>query len=178
MPKIPSTQQYLNLHDLFATRRQTFINVAARIIGCRNHAEDVVQDAYIKLFSAKMLPSIQSQSGYLLRVVRNLAIDLYRRQSLEKRHIRTEEEKLLIAEPCTSLETDYQHRQTLDILSSALTRMPERTRYAFEMCRLYGYKQKDVAKQLGVSATQVNYMVRDALLHCRQALERTENRAP
>ena len=62
MPKIPSTQQYLNLHDLFATRRQTFINVAARIIGCRNHAEDVVQDAYIKLFSAKMLLTRQSNT--------------------------------------------------------------------------------------------------------------------
>ncbi|TNF20754.1 MAG: RNA polymerase factor sigma-70, partial [Pseudomonadales bacterium] len=40
MPKTLPPQQHMALHDLFVTRRQTFINAAARILGCRSHAED------------------------------------------------------------------------------------------------------------------------------------------
>ncbi|SFO82447.1 RNA polymerase factor sigma-70 [Ectopseudomonas composti] len=177
MPKTLPTQQHLTLHDLFVTRRHTFINAAARILGCRSHAEDVVHDAYIKLSTASMAPSIQSQSSYLLRVVRNLAIDLYRRQALEKRYSGSEEEGLYIAAPGASPETSHESRETLEMLSSALAQMPERTRYAFEMYKLHGRTQNDIAKELGVSPTLVNFMVRDALLHCRQSLKRMESKA-
>jgi RNA polymerase sigma-70 factor (ECF subfamily) len=36
------------------------------------------------------------------------------------------------------------------------------------MYRLHGVPQKDIAKELGVSPTLVNFMIRDALLHCRK----------
>ena len=41
-------------------------------------------------------------------------------------------------------------------------------RHAFEMYRLHGVPQKDIAKELGVSPTLVNFMIRDALVHCRK----------
>lgn len=163
-----------SLHELFVQHRQSFINAAARILGCRSHAEDVVHDAYVKLNGAGLAPGIQSQSGYLLRVVRNLAIDLYRRQALEKRHSGSEEEGMYVATPGASPESVHEDRQTLEVLSAALAELPERTRYAFEMYRLNGRTQKEIAEELGVSPTLVNFMVRDALLHCRQTLQRLE----
>ncbi|MFR0690464.1 RNA polymerase factor sigma-70 [Enterobacterales bacterium AE_CKDN230030158-1A_HGKHYDSX7] len=163
------------LHELFATHRQTFINAAARILGCRSHAEDVVHDAYIKLNASDLTPGIQSQSGYLMRVVRNLAIDLYRRQALEKRYSGSEEEGMHIATPSASPEIEHEDRQTLEAISSALQSLPERTRYAFEMYRLHGRTQKEIAEELGVSPTLVNFMVRDALIHCRKTLKGLED---
>ncbi|PJI50356.1 MAG: RNA polymerase factor sigma-70 [Pseudomonas sp.] len=162
------------LHELFATHRQTFINAAARILGCRSHAEDVVHDAYIKLNASDLTPGIQSQSGYLMRVVRNLAIDLYRRQALEKRYSGSEEEGMHVATPSASPELEHEDRQTLEAISSALQCLPERTRYAFEMYRLHGRTQKEIAEELGVSPTLVNFMVRDALIHCRKTLKGLE----
>ncbi|MFS2126937.1 RNA polymerase factor sigma-70 [Pseudomonas sp. Pseusp97] len=163
------------LHELFATHRQTFINAAARILGCRSHAEDVVHDAYIKLNASDLTPAIQSQSGYLMRVVRNLAIDLYRRQALEKRYSGSEEEGMHIATASASPEIEHEDRQTLEAISSALQTLPERTRYAFEMYRLHGRTQKEIAEELGVSPTLVNFMVRDALVHCRKTLKGLED---
>ncbi len=48
--------------------------------------------------------------------------------------------------------------------------MPERTRRAFEMYRIHGMKQKEIGEALGVSTTLVNYMLRDAMLRCREVL--------
>lgn len=162
------------LHEVFAQHRQNFINAAVRILGCRSHAEDVVHDAYLKLSDAGLAPNIQSQSGYLMRVVRNLAIDLYRRQSLEKRYAGSEEEGMHVPSPAASPEAAHEGRQALEALSGALAELPERTRYAFEMYRLHGRTQKEIAEELGVSPTLVNFMVRDALLHCRQTLKGLE----
>ncbi|MNE36684.1 extracytoplasmic-function sigma-70 factor [compost metagenome] len=59
-------------------------------------------------------------------------------------------------------------QQLLERVSGALADLPERTRYAFEMCRIHGMKQKDIAKALGVSPPLVHAMIREALLHCRE----------
>ena len=67
-----------------------------------------------------------------------------------------------------SPETSHINFSTLERIAVALTELPNRTRYAFEMYRLHGVQQKDIAKQLGVSPTLVNFMIRDALVHCRR----------
>ena len=67
-----------------------------------------------------------------------------------------------------SPETSHINFSTLENIADALTELPTRTRYAFEMYRLHGVQQKDIAKELGVSPTLVNFMIRDALIHCRK----------
>ncbi|WP_301287626.1 sigma factor-like helix-turn-helix DNA-binding protein, partial [Pseudomonas aeruginosa] len=67
-----------------------------------------------------------------------------------------------------SPETSHINYATLEHIADALTELPKRTRYAFEMYRLHGVPQKDIAKELGVSPTLVNFMIRDALVHCRK----------
>lgn len=80
-----------------------------------------------------------------------------------------------IATPSASPEIEHEDRQTLEAISSALQTLPERTRYAFEMYRLHGRTQKEIAEELGVSPTLVNFMVRDALIHCRKTLKGLED---
>ena len=43
-------------------------------------------------------------------------------------------------------------------------------RRAFELYRLGGLTQREVADELGISTTLVNFMIRDALTCCRDAL--------
>ena len=60
--------------------------------------------------------------------------------------------------------------QALRIVMAALQELPERTRHAFELHRLEGVSQRDIAERLKVSPTLVNFMVRDAHNHCRSKL--------
>ena len=55
-------------------------------------------------------------------------------------------------------------------LARALAQLPERTRAAFELHRLGGKTQREVAADLGISTTLVNFMIRDAMACCRDAL--------
>ena len=149
--------------------RSILVKTAARITGCHSKAEDVVQDAYLRLIGTNhtSLP-VKAQMSYVFRIVRNLAIDNYRKQAMEQKYSGSEEEGLTAAVNQASPESTNLHQETLDLVSAALCELPPRTRYAFEMYRIHGMQQKDIAKKLGVSPTLVNFMVRDALIHCRK----------
>ena len=157
------------LLQAFVDHRSVLVKIAARIVGCRYRAEDVVQDAYFRLSSAPPITSsFKAQLSYLFQIVRNLAIDHYRKQAMEMRYCGPEEEGLNVVLSDASPETSHINLTTLEDIAGALSQLPKRTRYAFEMCRLHGALQKDIAKELGVSPTLVNFMVRDASLHCRK----------
>lgn len=158
------------LLQAFVNNRSILVKTAARITGCHSRAEDVVQDAYFRLHNAPQIrSSLKAQLSYLFQIVRNLAIDHYRRQAMEQRYSGSEEEGLNVSIPGASPEMIHSHRHTLATIDAALQQLPARTRYAFEMYRLHGVAQKDIAKELGVSPTLVNFMIRDALVHCRKS---------
>jgi len=157
------------LLQAFIENRQILVKIAARITGCRSRAEDVVQDAFFRLQSAPdITSSFKAQLSYLFQIVRNLAIDHYRKQTLELKYSGPEEEGLNVVIHGASPETSHINFATLETIADALGELPPRTRYAFEMYRLHGVPQKDIAKELGVSPTLVNFMIRDALVHCRK----------
>ncbi|MBI8479635.1 RNA polymerase factor sigma-70 [Pseudomonas aeruginosa] len=127
------------LLQAFVDNRTILVKIAARITGCRSRAEDVVQDAFFRLQSAPQITSsFKAQLSYLFQI------------------------------EGASPETSHINYATLEHIADALTELPKRTRYAFEMYRLHGVPQKDIAKELGVSPTLVNFMIRDALVHCRK----------
>lgn len=157
------------LFQAFVDNRSILVKVATRITGCRSRAEDVVQDAYFRLHSAPQITSsFKAQLSYLFQIVRNLAIDHYRKQALEQRYTGSEEEGLNVVTHNASPEALHINYATLEHIADALGQLPARTRYAFEMYRLHGVPQKDIAQELGVSPTLVNFMIRDALVHCRK----------
>ncbi|OUR91712.1 hypothetical protein A9Q81_17345 [Gammaproteobacteria bacterium 42_54_T18] len=159
------------LLDAFFLHRNALINSAASIVGCRYFAEDVVQDTYIKISQMTIPVDIQKPESYLFRLVRNVALDKHRRLALERQYHTSEEAGVNEAAPGESPEKKVFDLGDLQIVADALSELPERSRRAIELHRLQGVTQKQIAKELGVSATLVNFMIRDALAHCRKCLQ-------
>lgn len=160
------------LLQAFVDNRSILVKIAARITGCRSRAEDVVQDAFFRVNAAPQITSsIKAQLSYLFQIVRNLAIDHYRKQAVELRYSGTEEEGMNVVVANASPEHTHINLAALEHIADVLNELPERTRCAFEMYRLHGVPQKDIAKAFGVSPTLVNFMIRDALTHCRNSTQ-------
>ncbi len=158
------------LLDLFLSKQPSLIQMAARITGCRCLAEDIVQETILKICETGVDENVRSPAAYLVRMVRNLSIDCARRRAREQCFTTLEEGAAHIKAPCPCLETRMERCQALRIVMNAMIELPERTRHVFEMHRIDGVSQRDIAAQLGVSPTLVNFMVRDAHNHCRSKL--------
>ena len=155
------------LMGTYNTHREGLLRLAAKFLGCRARAEDVVQDAFVKMLESD-LSSIEP-ARYMFRVVRNLAIDRLRRQRLERNH----GAEAALDEPPrfeVSPERVLAGRESLTQLVGALNELPKRMRIVFNLSQIQGYTQRDVAKVIGTSPTMVNFLPRDTLSHCRARL--------
>jgi RNA polymerase sigma factor (sigma-70 family) len=165
------TEQSHDLVNVFLVHRKQLCQTAARILGSQDRAEDVVQDAYFKIANVKTVFMIKKPVAYVFRIVRNLAIDHYRHAAFESgvfvvHDTDQQEEQSLLGVP----EKECIGRQELLLIVKALEQLPKRTRRAFELYRIEGSTQREIAEILNVSPTLVNFMIRDALKQCQSAL--------
>lgn len=156
---------------LYSEHRHILIDVARGVLGCRARAEDVVQDAFLKLFERVECRTIEEPLRYLFRMVRNLSIDRLRRLALEGRHSSAEEHLHELLVPQSGIEQQAIDQLQWQRLQRVLDELPERTRTVLRMSQLEGYSQREVAASLNASPTLVHFLLRDALDHCRNRLE-------
>lgn len=168
-------QENPDLAKLFIAHRAQLCGAAQKIVGTRELAEEVAHDAYLKVIELTGTFNIRQPLAYCFQIVRNLAIDQRRRMSLETKVFVDEESGEHVPTPQGTPEQLAINRQQLQIVDKVLATLPARTRQAFELYRLSGLTQRDIAQSLGVSATLVNFMIReatDALMDCRHMLAR------
>jgi RNA polymerase sigma-70 factor (ECF subfamily) len=165
-----SIEKRIDWSAMFVANRPQLQRAAFKVLGNAEWAQDVVQDTYLKLSEASHMVEARQPLAYLFQIVRNLAIDAHRRAVLEARVFADEEDGLNVAASSGTPESLSVSRQDLRIVADALAGLPERTRDAFELHRLGGLTQREIAEQLGVSITLVNFMIRDAMTHCANAL--------
>jgi RNA polymerase sigma-70 factor (ECF subfamily) len=157
--------------ELYLAHRPALVDYAAPIVGCRARAEDVVQEAWLRLSSQPLDAEIRHPASYLYRIVRNLALDQTRRTATEKAQPGGDEILAELPASTASPEQSVSQQSELGAISRALEELPLRTRTAFEMHRLGGYTLQQVANHLEVSVSLVHQLVHDALRHCLERLE-------
>lgn len=166
-----SEHQGRKLH-LFLRHRADLIDYATPIVGDRMLAEDVVQDAWLRFSEAGRWDAgarfILRPVGYLYRIVRNLAVDVARRQGRERwsGDAGLAEHR----DPSPSVDLAIEARDKLATFERALSDLPERERRAFEMHRIDGETYARIGAELGVSQTRAYELVRAALAHCMTRL--------
>jgi RNA polymerase sigma-70 factor (ECF subfamily) len=163
-------QQPVDLGAVFVAHQAQLRRAALKILGDLARAEDVVQDAYLKVTESEGVLNIKQPLAYLYQIVRNLAIDRHRRTAFEGGLFESEEEGLQVPGLTGTPEATAISRQNLTLVARALSELPERTRRVFELHRIDGHTHCAIAAQLNISTSLVNILIHDAMDHCRAAL--------
>lgn len=128
------------------------LGYATRLLNDRMEAEDVAQDAMLRLW--KIAPEWRQGEArvttWLYRVVTNLCTDRLRK----KRGVALD----AIAEPAdgrASVAEDLIAAERAEALNAALARLPERQRQAVVLRHLEGATNPEIAQVLGISVEAV-----------------------
>lgn len=157
--------------QVYVAHRPALVNYATRIMGERNSAEDIVQEAYFRFRKAAQSQQLDDPVHFLYRIVRNLALDLQRRLTVERRHaLETLADDRRRQDQQVSVEEDVIAREQLGKLMQAMEALPERTRIALEMYRFGDCTLKQIADHLGLSVSYTHKLVKDAIKHCQQGI--------
>lgn len=149
-----------SIFTLFSRERTRVVRLIQRIVGCRETAEDLAQDAFLNVMGKN-----ENSSSYLFRTAQNLALDYLRAQKVRTRHAEqtlqdmTDDDEETIEKGLISAEKLEQHIE-------ALHSLPERTQRIFLMNRLDGFSYAEIAEILNVSISTVEKDMIRALQVC------------
>ncbi|WP_253189140.1 RNA polymerase sigma factor [Brevundimonas sp. LM2] len=123
-------------------------------------AEELVQELFLRLLRRADLFALQNLDGYVFEAAANLARDRARRQQARGgRHIDIDDIEPAADEP--SPERVVDGRKRLDLMLSALDRLPPRARTIVILRRFESLTYGQIADRLGISVSAVEkHMVR------------------
>lgn len=150
---------------LYAAHRPALVRYATRILGSREAAEDIVQDAFLRFSPANTYGASAGQTlAYLYRIVRNLCLDLIKRRRIEMREQDSEPPFWSMPRAVETPEETMLVSDEVRAIAAVLDRFPLDVRVALEMHRFGGYTLEEVAAHLGISVATAHRHVRAALV--------------
>ncbi|WP_338029898.1 RNA polymerase sigma factor [Gluconacetobacter takamatsuzukensis] len=161
---------------LYLANRRDLVNYANSFTGDLFRAEDIVQEAWLRLVDASRRSSFHAPRSYLYSIVRNLALDERRRGRREGLHLAPDPIDIVadtVAADPPDAEQALADHEEMDRLRTAIAELPERTRIAFEMHRFGDRKLREIASFLGISVSGAGQLVAEALEHCKARLNRS-----
>jgi RNA polymerase sigma-70 factor (ECF subfamily) len=148
-------------HDAFAVlvRRHTerFYRLAYRYMQNKETAEDIVQDAFLKLWEdpEKWQPERNSKfTTWFYRVVVNLCLDWQKK----KRPVALDDEWPLVDEGET-LDEAMSRAQEQKMLEKEIAGLPERQRTALNLCFDEGLSNQEAAEVMGLKLKALQSLI-------------------
>ena len=161
--------------ELYTRYRRLLWCAAMDVLHDESLSEDAVQNAYLAVLGhMDKLRSVTSPQTkkFLITIVRNKAIDLYRSRN---RHPAESIDAEDYPEPASSedLLEDIIRKESMENIKTALRLLPPLQRTMLEYRYLHGYSEKEVAELLELPPKRVNVAVFRARQKLKSLLEGT-----
>ncbi|MCY0878774.1 MAG: sigma-70 family RNA polymerase sigma factor [Firmicutes bacterium] len=151
------TQVEGSIQRLYETEFSALVRHAAYIVGSRDIAEELVQEAFIRLMTKP--PRDQGRvAAWLRTVVNNLALDYVRRAKVEERVT----ERMTLTERVASVEELTMTQFDRERVQESLKQLSSRDQQALWL-RHSGYSYREIAERLHCPPEQVGVILIRAL---------------
>lgn len=162
----------LRIADLFRDHNRALVAFLQCRLSSLSDAQEVAQEAYVRLVTMDRPEQVDSLRAYLFRVASNLAVDRLRARQVRTEHpLDVPDEDLHLA-PIP--ERHVQATGQLQELYKALRELPAKTARAFVMHVIDGSEISVIARAMKISERMVRYHVAHALAHCRARVDEPE----
>jgi RNA polymerase sigma-70 factor (ECF subfamily) len=166
---VASPEHAAQVSELFREHNRALIAYLQCRLNSLSDAQELAQEAYVRIFTLERPEQVGSLRAYLFRVAANLAVD-----RLRMRKVRND---MSIEQPVEDLhvapvpERHVSAIEQMRDLRKALRELPAKTSRAFVMHMIEGRDFSVVAQAMKISERMVRYHVTNALAHCRARVD-------
>jgi RNA polymerase sigma-70 factor (ECF subfamily) len=153
---------------LYRDHRSWLLAWLQRSMACRQRAEDLSQDTFVRLLGRDRLETPREPRAFLAAVAKGLMFDHFRRTALEQAYLA--ELALLPEAEHPSPETQHLILEDLKAIDRLLGKLSSKARAAFLYNRLDAMGHAEIAERLGVSVSRVRQYIAQGLRQCYVAL--------
>lgn len=134
--------------------------------------DDVVQESYVRVLTARPAEPIRSARGFLFRVARHLALDWLRRKRVSPIDEGTDVADVTAADGGADAAEAASVREETALLLDAIDALPARCREIVILRKLQGVAQKEIAARLGLSEQTVQVQIARGVRRVEERLRR------
>lgn len=135
-----------------------------------DEAKEAVHTGFVRLWESRETVSPAfSAKAYLYKIVRNVALDMFRHEQVKQKHVKFVSHKQPHPEAAESFHESERKQLAADI-DQAIAGLPVQMRTIFELSRYEGLKYTEIAAQLNISVKTVETQMSRALTKLRQKL--------
>ncbi|MBB4038179.1 RNA polymerase sigma-70 factor (ECF subfamily) [Dysgonomonas hofstadii] len=154
--------------------RTVFLNYFPKVKGFIAHllkntviAEDLSQEIFINIWESKeTLTAIRSFDAYIYRMAKNAVINQIKRDLYHNEYIKYETAK----SEDFSLEEEIFAKEIRLLIDLTVTKMPDQRRRIYNMSRVEGLKNDEIAEKLHISKKTVENHLNMALKEIRKSI--------
>lgn len=138
----------------------------AHLIKSEEIAEELSQDIFIRIWiNRKNLSHIQSFNSYIYRMAKNAAINHMEHLYVEETYLKNYEEH-----KSPTIEEELYAKETELLIQLVVNNMPPQRKRIYEMSRMEGLKNEEIAEQLNLSKKTVENHLNLALKEIRKTI--------
>lgn len=167
---MPAAQAaHAQVHTLYSDHHGWLQAWLRRKLANPSDAADLAQDTFARLLTARQPEVIAQPRAYLTSVAKNILVNWYQRQALERAYL---EALAVMAEAeAPSPEQRLAILQTLHEIDAMLDALKPAARRAFLLSQIDGWKYEDIARELGVSLVTVKRYMQQGFRGCLALME-------
>jgi RNA polymerase sigma-70 factor (ECF subfamily) len=167
------------IEKLIERHKKVVLNIVYRYIGDRSAAEDIAQEAFVRVYQArKRYKPTAKFSTWLYRIVSNLCLSTLRKEQLRKAHsldssLETQEGELRTDRSSDDTDppgTRLEKEELAVVVRGAVESLPESQRMAVILNRYGGLGYQEVARSMDLSPMAVKSLLNRARNNLRQIL--------
>lgn len=118
-----------------------------------SEAEEITQVVFIKVWeNREKIDPEKKLYSYILTISKNIIIDSFKAKI---KYQAAKEYQMNFMKPVNNVEQNIHLTELQSSIEEALTKLPERRREVFELSRIQGLSNKEIANQLGISTKTV-----------------------
>lgn len=160
-------RQHTILEQLYRDNADSLLGFVNRRMDVQD-AEDLVQNAFLRMAEAAPERPIENPLGYLYRISANLIVDHLRHRQRRFDFAALEDDALEVHDPAPDMEAMVFSRQQIDLLKQALRELPPRCREVFILHKFRHLSYAEIAARLQISESTVVKQMIKALAHCKR----------
>lgn len=126
-----------------------------RSFAAAGDVDDIIQETYCRLAALTHIDHIDEPRAYFFQAARSVALEQIRRARVVRIETVSEIDSLGMAQEDPSAERIVSGRRELERVRALIAALPERCRRIFELRKIEGVPQREIARRLGVTENVV-----------------------
>jgi RNA polymerase sigma-70 factor (ECF subfamily) len=157
-----------SITEIFLACRAQLARAVPRIVPPQD-IEDIVQATYVRVCQYNTRNEITEPKALMISVARNLALDHVKRAEHRLTTTMDESAELESALASATAEDSYHSvasSEEFSIFCDAVRRLPVQCRRVFVLKKVYGFSQREIARELGLAESTVEKHIATGMHQC------------